>query len=356
MKNKNSIVPDNYKEFLSLTLRTRNSKKPLRMLARNWKRRWHLLCLARQARKASMERPVAKPLSSNQNLRVFWKPVNPQDCVLNNLYRIIMMTILQERVTIHCNMIIWYTNLFLCLMPWGFPQQSQQWIKNGRNWKRFRRGTWRKSVTNLTWLLKPEKEEEKYTSLHWWTSVIWRMPSWRQSTKNTKVELCSEDTLWKMILDLMQFSLNKGHQHQKDSSKSHGYHIQTARVHRTRSWCSICLYPSKNGRCSKIFENSQIGMSWHLDSSTTTQVAWIMVQYGRPSRSSWAKSVRSSFGRTVMGKAIWENPIEVQLGEGFQLGMLIRTPWKRVVLICVCGWHKIGWKETKQWSDVANTQ
>ena len=45
-------------------------------------------------------------------------------------------------------------------------------------------------------------------------------------------------------------------------------------------------YPSQNGRCSKIIENSQIGMSRHLDSSTTTQVAKIMVQYGRPSRSS----------------------------------------------------------------------
>ena len=72
-----------------------------------------------------------------------------------------------------------------------------------------------------------------------------------------------------------------------------------------------------------------------------------MVQYGRPSRSSWAKSVRSSFGRTIMGKAIWENTITARLGECFQWGMLIRTPWKRVILICVCGWHKIGWHETK---------
>ena len=72
-----------------------------------------------------------------------------------------------------------------------------------------------------------------------------------------------------------------------------------------------------------------------------------MVQNGRSSRSSWAKSVRSSCGRTVMGKAIWKNPIEVRLGESFQLGMVIRTPWKRIILICVCGWHKTGWKETK---------
>ena len=51
------------------------------------------------------------------------------------------------------------------------------------------------------------------------------------------------------------------------------------------------LYPSKNGRCSQIIENSQIGMSRHMGSSTTTQMAKIMVQYGRRSRSSWAKSV-----------------------------------------------------------------
>ena len=38
------------------------------------------------------------------------------------------------------------------------------------------------------------------------------------------------------------------------------------------------LYPGQNGRCSKIIENSQIGMFRHLDSSTTTQMAQIMVQ------------------------------------------------------------------------------
>ena len=36
----------------------------------------------------------------------------------------------------------------------------------------------------------------------------------------------------------------------------------------------------------QIIGNSKIGMSRHLDSSTTTQMAEIMVQYGRPSRSS----------------------------------------------------------------------
>ena len=36
-----------------------------------------------------------------------------------------------------------------------------------------------------------------------------------------------------------------------------------------------------------------------------------------------------------MGKAIWENPFKIRSGEGFQLGMLIRTQGKRGILFCV---------------------
>ena len=40
LKNLNSIMHENYEEFISLTLRTRNSRRPSRMLARNWKHQW----------------------------------------------------------------------------------------------------------------------------------------------------------------------------------------------------------------------------------------------------------------------------------------------------------------------------
>ena len=88
-----------------------------------------------------------------------------------------------------------------------------------------------------------------------------------------------------------------------------------------------------------------------------------MVQYGRHSRSSWKEFVRASFSKTIVGKAISENPTEIRLGGGggggekvSNWGMLVRNHWKRVILICVCGWHQICWKETKQWSDVESTQ
>ena len=55
--------------------------------------------------------------------------------------------------------------------------------------------------------------------------------------------------------------------------------------------------------------------------------------------------VRSSFGRTIMGKAIWENPIETWLGETSKLWMPLCASSKRIILICVWGWHEIGWKK-----------
>ena len=68
MKNQNSIMPEDYKEFVSLTLRTRNSKRPFRKLERNWKHRRLQPCFARHARKTNMGRPVARLMILSQNL------------------------------------------------------------------------------------------------------------------------------------------------------------------------------------------------------------------------------------------------------------------------------------------------
>ena len=93
-------------------------------------------------------------------------------------------------------------------------------------------------------------------------------------------------------------------------------------VRGTSSRRSISLYPSKNGRCSEIIENSQIGMSRHSDSSTTTK--W------PKSWSSMEDPVvpleRNLYGHPLAG-LLWERQFEkmsikVRLGEGFQLGML----------------------------------
>ena len=62
-----------------LFLRTRNSKKPLRMPVRSWKHQLLLLCFVKLWRR--IVGMVINPIKPNQNLHVFWKPVNLQDCV-----------------------------------------------------------------------------------------------------------------------------------------------------------------------------------------------------------------------------------------------------------------------------------
>ena len=108
-----------------------------------------------------------------------------------------------------------------------------------------------------------------------------------------------------------------------DSSKSHGYHLQTAGLRRTSSRRSISLHPGQNGRRTNVIENSKVRMSRYLDTSTETQMAKIMVQYGRSGCSSWTESVRSPFGRTMMGKSIRESSIKTRLGKRSDLGMLV---------------------------------
>ena len=58
----------------------------------------------------------------------------------------------------------------------------------------------------------------------------------------------------------------------------------------------------------------------------------------------------------LLAGLLWERQFEkILLKYGWE-GMLICTPWRRIILISVFGWHKIGWKETKSWSDVESTQ
>ena len=166
-----------------------------------------------------------------QNLRVFWKPVNLQDCVWENLYRIIMKAMLQEKETLHCSITIWFTNLFLCLKPWKFPQQTQQWTRNGKMWKRFRRGTWRKSeVTSDRWS-KDEGCKSSFclTDGHMSSEKCWI------GDKAPKIQTSSCTPRWyckRWFWILCSIHRTRIISITNDSSKGHWCHIQTARVRR----------------------------------------------------------------------------------------------------------------------------
>ena len=67
--------------------------------------------------------------------------MNPPECVWGILNLPITKIILQEKVRIHCSIIIWFTK---------FRQQKQQWTRNGKNWRKI-------SAWNLT-KVKSKKE------------------------------------------------------------------------------------------------------------------------------------------------------------------------------------------------------
>ena len=87
-------------------------------------------------------------------------------------------------------------------------------------------------------------------------------------------------------------------------------------------------------------------MSRYLDTSTEARMAKIMVQRGRPIRSSWAESVRSSSG------LLWERQFEKVLLDHcwekvFKLKMFICQTSKRTIHFSVCGRYQTGWEETR---------
>ena len=194
------------------------------------------------------------------------------------------------------------------------------------------------------WSKKQGIRANKFISRHWWISVISRVRasiSKLQRQSRTPRWHCERFQIirsiyWTRIINITD-----------DSRKSHGHHFLTTGMRRTSSRRSIRLYPGQNGRCTDFIENYQVRMSRYLDTSSETQMAQIMVQYGRSSPSSWAKSVRSSFGRTIMGTAIRESSIEVRLGKSSELGMFLFVHREKGSFLFVYVNDKISWKETE---------
>ena len=77
------ITHENWEGSTSLTPRIRNSKKPSRTLVRSWKHQWLLLCLVNHEKLWEW----CIPTKFKQNLRVFWKLMNLQECVWEIRYR-----------------------------------------------------------------------------------------------------------------------------------------------------------------------------------------------------------------------------------------------------------------------------
>ena len=94
--------------------------------------------------------------------------------------------------------------------------------------------------------------------------------------------------------------------------------------------------------------NSKIGVSRQLDSSTTTHMAKIMVQYGRPSRFLLSGICVVTFWKDYSGKGNLRKSFWSTVGRRFPIGIgCSYIVLKRILLFCVCGWHQIGWERNK---------
>ena len=213
----------------------------------------------------------------------------------------------------------------------------------------FRRGTWRKSEVRKRWLMKQRRTAKKYISPHWWTYVIWKMLSWKQSTKKYKGRVV-------LRCDIL-----------KDDSGSYAAFTEPRIISITNDSSKIMDVISRLPGCAAVSAYTQVKWMhpncWKFPHRNVQTFGFVYHDTNGQNHAVW--KVQSSFlseictvilCRTVMGNSIWGNPIATQLEVGSQMEMLVRTPWKRVILICVCGWHQIGWKETKHWSDLESTQ
>ena len=198
---------------------------------------------------------------------------------------------------------------------------------------------------------KRHRNEEQFISIRWWTSVNFgvrthipevqrqsRAPWWR-----CKRRLWSQFSLyWKGLVCVP----NGG-------CKGNECHSKASRMCRTSRRCSISVYPGQNGGCFSIVQTSEVRMSRYLDTSTKTQMAEIMVQHGRPSCSSGAKSVWSPTCRITVGKTFWKSVIGLgwetqqhqRSSEKTQrhvwiqdLRTLFRVTWRRLLFMVLwCG-------------------
>ena len=141
------------------------------------------------------------------------------------------------------------------------------------------------------------------------------------------------------------------------SRQNRGYRLQIARLRWTSSGRSISLYPSENGRCSQIIGNSEIrsvqtfGLVYHDTNGQNhgpVSKTQSFLLNGICTVILWQDSYGKSKFEKILLKHGWE---KVSYWD-----CLFVHRQKGLFLSCVCGWHEIGWKETRHWSDVESTQ
>ena len=178
---------------------------------------------------------VVHPIKTKQNLRVSWKPVNPQDCGWKNLYRLIMRTILQEKQTNHCSITILVHKFIPMLQAMKIHAAKAAVDKE-----------WEKLEKISAWNLTKVKSKKEVIDEASTKGAKVPFPSLMDicHLKNAELEAKHQKYKGRVVRrgdivkdDSGSYAVftEQGSSATNDSSKCHGYHSQTARVRRTSS-------------------------------------------------------------------------------------------------------------------------
>ena len=216
---------------------------------------------------------------------------------------------------------IWFTNLFPCLKQRRFPMRKLQWTRNGKSSRRSQQGIRKKSRAKRWFISKHKETRRKSTLLHLWNFVTSKKSGLR--TQMAQIQRQSRAPWWHCEGRLRILCCIYGPMFVSVSKDDRNSNAMLPRMRRTSSRRSICLFSGKYWRCSQIIENSKIGVSRHLDSSTTTQMAKITVKHWRPIGLSWTNLVWPPSSRTVLGKTVRGSSIGTWMGKSTRLGMCL---------------------------------
>ena len=345
MKNLNSITLKNCEELISLTLRTRNSRRtvvpamPCQISKNNQN-------CGNGDNSHKVISKLAWILEATESTRPRMGESSPNRHEDHTAGK-------GDNSLQHCNLVHKFIPMPRAMkIPAPKAALDKEWEK----WERFRRGTWRKSEVNQRWSMKQGRRAQEFILPHWWTYVIWKMPNWRQKHQKYKGRVVLRGDIVKNDFGSYAVFTEQG------SSASQMTAGKVMDIIARLPGCdgqaadAVSAYTQvKMEDAHKIFQNPK----------SECPDIWI-----RLPRHKWPKSWSSMEDPVVLlsvictvilwqdcyGKGNLRKSYSNIDGRKFQIVNVSSYTVKRVILICVCGWHQVGWKDTNYYSDVESTQ
>ena len=312
-RNRSLTMLESWEGFTSSIQMTKSIQKLSKTQEENCKDLWHQPCSVRRWTnsipswwKRMQNRRLAIEKSSKQCIILWWNLMNPQDKVLNLPSLKTKKIALLGKDSPPSHITSCCISSSRCHKRWRFRCKGcrGQSIEKARENSSMGLEKSQEKKSRLFWKHKETKTES--TLLHWWTCATSKTQRLNPICRSIKAEHCKgrfrslRSLHWTRLICIAD-----------DCCRNHGRYCKSTRLWWTSSRCSICLFSGKIGRCSQIVQNSQIGMSRRLDTSSTTQRDKVMGKNWRSRDTSLAKFARSSISRI----ALWERQFEKKLHE-----------------------------------------